>query len=473
MLKLLYALIAIFVLHASAARSFAQTVEQGEFQIDEQDRIELEQQALDAAMESNPLIRAVVEYDRRLAEEEIEVGEMRLPEDVAPQSTPGGAIGELFAPDPQFYTDLVVLDALSERRLTLVEPLPRPPNDILREAVEHRYNDHWNFDPHTLRTIRNARIRAIAVIATARRLFVINPYAPGNGSGGSGSSICDQNCLPCPAADGNCYAGDNSFLVKINRNGALRCSGVALSKSVFMTAAHCFVNLENSKLYPSSDFSVAVGNDVHPIASFSIHPRYSSKNAEDHPGDCLAEWDICHPDHTFDVAIVKLRSDSRARNADLYHFNAQDFSHVPPGDPVAVTFAGFGYTNAIISNYAGPLFGAQFLPRNAIDPAPASSLLFSWDHDLVQTGRASANCRYDSGGPIIRQPPPFSSGPIEVLGVLSGLDDGYAGATEAETTENCYKNSGGKAVNLVATPVREGLCALLSSETGISCVNSN
>ena len=410
--------------------------------------VELEDEALLALIEKNPVIAA----DYFALTPESEVLARRVPgEEVEPFSIGRHSgtyrVETLSVTAREDLLNLIVLNAVDERRLLVAANGYGAERTYL---VEGALKAEGDYNETTKTLLDDEILRIAAYVSTSQKFYVLNPYDPSESDGNPSS--CGGKCLPCPGGVKNCYAGDNSFVVELRANGKRHCSAAAVSKKVFITAGHCLINGEK-KRFAENDLTIKVKSKLYAVAGFDIHDGYG----------WFDDSGIVHDrDRRFDVAVVTISEKSIARPIAL--FPPSNFEGLRPG-PVPVTIAGFGVTNAPIKNYEGPLFGKQYIPIDGIDLQGTQNYSFQWLHNLLKNRDASGNCKSDSGGPIVKEAPPFSNDPVQLMGVISGLKGRYdRSGTDPEVAQSCYKTKGGVAVNLLAANVRPGFCDMLSAQ---------
>lgn len=199
------------------------------------------------------------------------------------------------------------------------------------------------------------------------------------------------------------------------------CTGVILSRSVVITAAHCTADPNTDQPLPTGDLTVVAGiSNVgapspgdHPqavsVGHVTVHPDYNAAGCGCEPGDDIAVLTLAQP-----LAL------STAPGTDAESISlAPAPTTLSPG--MRVDVAGFGLENPL--DYLTPI-----LPDGTLNSLPMTLEYTPYCQSadttalfLCATSPAGSVCESDSGGPVTIGSPPL------LVGIVSGFYGGKYG----------------------------------------------
>jgi len=174
---------------------------------------------------------------------------------------------------------------------------------------------------------------------------------------------------PSQPADAN-VAAQTVMVLKQSRQAAAFCTGVALSRTVVLTAAHC---VDGAAALAVNDGAFGRPRLIE-VASVEVHPQFVRDAARKRV-------------RSIDLAMIRLREPLRAA---MTPARLSQDSSVNAGQ--TFTIAGYGLTRE------GDEQSAGHLRMGALAARPPLSNILLWASDPGQQGFGA--CTGDSGGPI-------------------------------------------------------------------------
>lgn len=203
--------------------------------------------------------------------------------------------------------------------------------------------------------------------------------------------------------------GEFESVVALVRLGKPFCSGIALSPTYILTAAHCLENKSPNTIYVYEGLGKKFGKDprmslnaTHSVISSHLHPslRYSYPNG---PLDGLGKVT------SSDLAILEISEPLKTKKFfKLLTDPKEILENVRPGE--ITTAVGFGYTGElgfIPDVSTGVYFG---LKKKAQIP-----IYKTFYNEIDMRNKETDTCYVDSGGPVFKE----INGELKILAIVS------------------------------------------------------
>ncbi len=227
--------------------------------------------------------------------------------------------------------------------------------------------------------------------------------------------VCLCAVAPASALVGGSPDGSAHPYVGLVRDGTTACSGTLVSRTVFVTAAHCFA--DSSSVFGSSP-------DGHPIVHVTFDPAgFSNPNRLELAGTFYADPQFCvgcgnglPRFDTHDIGVVVMSAPVPASVVPRLASLPSPGKSVQLGNKATVTVVGYG-VQSLARGGGNPTIastGTRVFATVALGNAGAST-----SSTLLKLPPAAGICNGDSGGPVL-------SGDT-VLGAIAFLSSTFCG----------------------------------------------
>ncbi|SMF03186.1 S1 family peptidase [Pseudobacteriovorax antillogorgiicola] len=192
-----------------------------------------------------------------------------------------------------------------------------------------------------------------------------------------------------------------SSVVKVLRNQQFKCSGVAISKSYVLSAAHCFsacaFNNTRSCTLDNAKYQIQAESVTYDVEQVHVFPWQRTNNITR---------------GSYDLAIVKLARYFQGGTTPLYNDRTEALSlleqnrnrfYAPTNSVIA---AGYGFANDLGEN----------LGKLQVASMPFRGYYSLNNEELILGSLQVHPCSGDSGGPVMVQ---RSDGTLQLVGILS------------------------------------------------------